>query len=106
MSNTLVHPVTAEQLFAMPDIGRCELVKGEIVMMAPAGAEHGGVAMELAYRIKAFVDAHKLGKVYAAETGFTISRNPDTTRAADVAFVRKERLPSGPRRGFFEGPPD
>ena len=30
----------------------------------------------------------KLGKTYAAETGFLIERDPDTVRGADVAFVR------------------
>src|SRR5690606_13059569 len=45
-------------------------------------------------------------KVYAAETGFIIARNPDRVRAPDVAFVRRERLLKEPQRGFFEGPPD
>ncbi len=98
--------ITAEELFAMGDIGRCELINGEIVHMPPAGAEHGDVAMEIAFRIKMFVNAQRLGKVYAAETGFTLRRNPDFTRAPDVAFVRTERMPVSPRRGFFDGPPD
>jgi len=99
-------PVTAEELFAMGDIGRCELIRGEIVHLAPAGAEHGDVAGELLGMIWSFVRKHQLGKVYAAETGFTIARNPDTTRAPDVAFVRNDRVPVKPRRGFFEGAPD
>lgn len=98
--------VTAEELLEMGDIGRCELIQGEIIHMAPTGAEHGDVAAELLYVIKRFVNAERLGKVYAAETGFTISRNPDTVRAPDVAFVRKDRISSRPRRGFFEGAPD
>lgn len=54
----------------------------------------------------AHVKDHRLGKTYAAGTGFTIARDPDTTRAPDIGFVRTDRLPKGPRRGFFEGPPD
>jgi Uma2 family endonuclease len=99
-------PITAEQLLAMGDIGRCELINGEIIHMAPAGAEHGGVAMQLAFRIKEHADRHGLGKVYAAETGFILRRGPDHVRAPDVAFVRTERLPRDVRRGFFDGPPD
>src|SRR2546421_8543374 len=99
-------PITADELLAMGDIGRCELVRGEIVRMPPAGAEHGDVALEIAFRIKAHVKANQLGKVYAAETGFTIARDPDTTRGADVAFVRKDRVPPGRLRGFFPGAPD
>jgi Uma2 family endonuclease len=39
--------------------------------------------------------------------GFVLRRDPDTVRAADIAFVRRERLPAGDLpRGFFEGAPD
>ena len=67
-----VSPITADQLFQMGDIGRCELIQGEIIHMVPAGAEHGDVAMTVGYLITAHVCAHKLGKTYAAETGFTL----------------------------------
>jgi Uma2 family endonuclease len=52
------------------------------------------------------VKPRKLGKVYAAETGFIIERNPDTTRAPDVGFVKKERVPPRGKKGFFDGAPD
>ena len=35
-----------------------------------------------------------MGKLYAAETGFLLARNPDSVRAPDIAFIRQERLPS------------
>jgi Uma2 family endonuclease len=38
------------------------------------------------------VEAHDLGRVYAAETGFTIESSPDTVRAPDVAFIAQHRL--------------
>ena len=44
-----------------------------------------------------------LGEVYAA-AGFWISRQPDTVRAPDAAFVRAERVVD--TLGFFDGPPD
>jgi len=44
---TTTKPITAEELHAMRDIGRCELVNGEIIRMPPAGADHGDVAGEL-----------------------------------------------------------
>lgn len=98
--------ITADELFEMDGIGRCELVRGEIVPMSPPGAEHGDLAMEIGSLIKVFVKARRLGKVYAAETGFRIARDPDTTRGADVAFVRKDRLPPGKVKGYFPGAPD
>jgi len=53
------------------------------------------------------VKAHHLGKVFAAETGFTIARNPDTTRAPDVGVRQKKiECPKGRLRGFFPGAPD
>src|SRR5439155_10259700 len=33
------------------------------------------------------------GQLFAAETGFALFREPDTVRAPDIAFVRRERLP-------------
>lgn len=47
-----------------------------------------------------------MGGVYAAETGFILSRSPDTVRAPDAAFVVSERLADQPATGFFEGAPD
>src|SRR5665213_610621 len=103
---TLQTAITAEQLLEMGDIGRCELIEGEIKMMAPGGAEHGWIIVRLTSRIDAHVTRHHLGAVYAAETGFTIARNPDTTRAPDIAFVRKDRLPREVVKGYFPGAPD
>src|SRR3954453_6643107 len=91
--------VTAEQLFELNDDGlRHELVEGELRSVPPAGFEHGDVALELAFHVKAFVREHRLGKVLAAETGFILGRDPDTVRAPDVAFVRSDRVPPGRER--------
>jgi Uma2 family endonuclease len=46
------------------------------------------------------------GMVVAAETGFTLQRNPDTVRAPDVAFIRVDRLPPGTHSGFADFAPD
>jgi hypothetical protein len=59
---------TADQLLRAQDVGRCELVRGELRMMIPPGFEHGRVAMRLTAPIVQHVDAHGLGAVVAAET--------------------------------------
>lgn len=61
-------------------------------MMSPAGGRHGKVALRLGALLLDYVRAHDLGDVFAAETGFLLTRDPDTVRAPDVAFVRRERI--------------
>lgn len=101
-------PVTADELLEMPR-GRVrrELIRGEVVEMTPAGAEHGKIALRIGARLLAYVDEHELGSAYAAETGFRIESDPDTVRAPDAAFVSHERLASAPgTRGYWPGAPD
>ncbi len=66
VSQTLM---TAEELLRLnlPD-RRTELIRGRLVVRDPGGARHGAVAMRLGSRIAVYVDAHDLGRVYAAET--------------------------------------
>lgn len=72
-----------------------ELVEGRLVRTMPADAQHGDIVMEIGFALQAFVKPRRLGRIYAAETGFIISGlgGPDTVLAADVAFVRMDRLP-------------
>jgi Uma2 family endonuclease len=108
MSATLTKPVTADELLAMPDDGyRYELVKGELRRMAPTGDEHGDITMELAGALYRHVKTERLGKVYAAETGFKLESDPDTVRAPDIAFVTQEKFErTGRLTGFRAGAPD
>ena len=100
--------ITADELLRLPAKGyRYELVRGELIKMPPAGAQHGGIAAKIAHRLLAHVEANRLGVVFGAETGFWIHRNPDTVRAPDAAFIANERLPEGGLpAGYFEGAPD
>jgi Uma2 family endonuclease len=98
--------ITADELLKMGDIGRCELIYGELVMMSPAGAEHGIVANRIAHEVTSFVDARVMGSVFTAETGFKLASDPDLVRAPNVAFVRAERMRGMSLTTFFEGSPD
>jgi Uma2 family endonuclease len=99
---------TASELFEMPDDGfRYELVKGELRKMSPAGCEHGAVVFNFSLLIGQHIKSNDLGQGFGAETGFKIASDPDTVRAADVAFVRRERIPeAGIPRNFWELAPD
>ena len=108
MSATLIKPVTADELLAMPDDGyRYEIIEGELRRMSPAGDEHGRIGMELAVPLGSYVKSGGLGKLYLAETGFLLATNPDTVRAPDIAFVCIERIKESPDvKGYRIGAPD
>ncbi|MEW6210247.1 MAG: Uma2 family endonuclease [Acidobacteriota bacterium] len=105
---TTHQPATADELLRMPDDGfRYELIKGEIKRMSPAGHKHGRIAANITGPLVLHVTANKLGAVYAAETGFLLSTNPDTVRAPDVAFINQKRLDDiGDVEGYWPGAPD
>lgn len=76
-------------------------------MMSPGNWKLGKIALRIGRLIGNFVESHRLGEVFAAETGFLISQNPDTVRAPDVAYVTAENMPADlPERGYWPGPPD
>ncbi|MGZ8868456.1 MAG: Uma2 family endonuclease, partial [Thermoanaerobaculia bacterium] len=78
---------TADELLRLPEDGcRFELVEGELKKMSPAGGRHGRIAHRISLRLGAYVEQHELGVVYSSDTGFLLSRTPDTVRAPDVAF--------------------
>ncbi|MFH1923166.1 MAG: Uma2 family endonuclease, partial [Planctomycetota bacterium] len=97
---------TADQLLQTPGLGRCELLCGKLVVMAPAGFEHGRIVANITGALVVYIEQEKLGVVAGAETGFQIANDPDTVRAPDVAFIRAERVPPAPTPGFFQGAPD
>lgn len=100
------HRMTADELFRLGDIGRCELIRGELIRMSPSGGRHGDVAATVAYYLKHHVLKHKLGKVYGVETGFILSRDPDTVRAPDAAFIAADRVEEVHTVKFIPGAPD
>jgi len=97
--------MTADELLQLPDDGwRYELVEGELRKISPAGVEHGYVAGKIAISLGSFVYGRKLGRVYPADVGFQLGRDPDTVRAPDASFVRAARVTKTSK--YFEGAPD
>ena len=104
MAGTLM---TANELLQthIPD-KQVELVRGLLVVREPPGYVHGDVTLRLAVRLANHVDQRGLGSVLAAETGFKLQSNPDTVRAADIAFLRTERVPDPRPEGYLATAPD
>lgn len=68
--------VDAQTLLGMRDDGqRYELVAGVLRMMPPAGGRHGRVTHVLGLILGSHVRSRRLGLVYAAETGFVLTRD-------------------------------
>ena len=107
MSTTTL--ITAAELLAMPTgMGkRYELLEGELREISPSGWRHGKVTVRLTTRLDSYVEAHDLGVVFGAETGFCLASDPDTVRAPDISFISKQNIPSRePSDGFWPGAPD
>ena len=106
MSHTAETLYTLEELPGIPDC--YELIDGELsMMMTPIFRLHGYVVMKIGAALAAYVEEQKLGVVFGEQTGFILTRHPDTVRAPDVAFVREERLPpEGLGHEYFPGGPD
>ncbi len=98
--------VTGEQLFKMGDIGRTELVRGEIIYLMPTGLLHGIIEFTIGTFLRNFVHRHKLGRVFGGETGVYITRNPDTVRAVDAAYISNERLAQVKSSSYLDVAPE
>lgn len=100
--------MTWQELADLPDDGmRHELVRGELLTMAPPGFPHGRSGSRFSRSLDRHVEQHQLGEVISVETGYLLTTEPDTVRAPDVAFVSREHLAAlGEITGYFPGSPD
>jgi Uma2 family endonuclease len=92
--------------FCGDDDGIYEMIRGEVVPLAPAGMEHSEIEGETFVLLRSFVKERDLGTVWMGGAGFILERDPFTVRSPDVAFVSKARIPAQHRKGFFPGAPD
>lgn len=90
-----------------PVLGPCELVRGEIITMSPGGVRHSEVTARVTFLLERQNQASQSGRVLGGEAGMLVSRDPDTVRGADVAFISFDRLPpTEAPSGFLTVPPE
>lgn len=90
---------------------RLALIEGVLQEMPPTGWLHGDTTIELGSEVRAYVKAHKLGRVTAAETGFILFKSSepgsrDTVLAPDIGFIAARRIPSQLPEGYVPFAPD
>lgn len=96
--STTTRLITADDLLVMPHRDehgndcRLELIRGEVKRMSPTVGAHGILCAELAAVLRNFVKANNLGRVFGAEAGFLVERDPDSVLGIDAAFVTAERM--------------
>lgn len=98
---------TPDDLLAMPEGDRFELVDGQLVER-PMGAISSSVGAELLRLIANHNRQHRLGHVFSADCGFRcFLDDPTRVRKPDVSFVERGRL-EGERvpEGWIEVAPD
>jgi Uma2 family endonuclease len=100
--------MTVEDLYALPDDGcHYELQAGVLISEPVPGWRHGRVAFRVAELLGAHVRRNGLGVVVTNDSGFVLSRSPDTVRGPDVSFVSRARLEGvGDPVTAFPGAPD
>ena len=98
--------VSGEDLYELGHPGRVELVKGEIVSLSPTGRMHGIVEGNIYFALRSFCEQSQLGEVVVGEAGVYTSRDPDTVRGMDVAFISRERLSQTESMGYLDVAPE
>ncbi len=87
-------------------IDPCELWDGVVLVHEPATPYGDAVCLAIGGLLRAHVVPRSLGWVFGSSAGFQVGESPDRVLSPDVAFLRRDRLPSLPRRGFYRLTPD
>ena len=77
MTTTETKLITADELLQLYSKGvRGELIRGVLCETMPTGQEHGEIVMRLGYRLMAFIDPRKLGRLTASDAGCLAGAGP------------------------------
>lgn len=99
--------ITPEDLLALPDGVRFELVDGRLVERH-MGMESSWIAARIIALLSGFTAGRRLGLLFGADAGYQcFPDDPSRVRKPDVSFIRAGRLPGDrPPAGHCPVPPD
>lgn len=89
----------------MPERIRWRLINGELFMAGPSGGLHGLICANLMGLLGCYRRETNAGSAFGAETGFVLTRKPDTVLAPDASFITIDRAGLITEK-FIDGPPD
>ncbi len=92
---------TVDDLYAVPENGKAELVDGRLVRMSPTGDRPGRAGMKIVLRLYEYEKQAREGRVYPDNVGFLVDLPDRKSFSPDAAFY------VGPRAGgkFLQGSP-
>jgi Uma2 family endonuclease len=94
MATTTKSLLTAEEFMdRYSGEGSYELVRGEVIELAPGMPEHGRICVRVTFLLETFGRQTGFGYVLSNDTAVVTERGPDTVRGADVSFFSHTRLP-------------
>lgn len=100
----LLQLVTAQEYRDLPDDGnRYELIQGDLVAAPAPRRKHQHIALELAYRLKAFVTKREIGVAYIAP--FDVYLDTYEVYQPDIVVVLRSNASRVTEEGVH-GPPD
>ena len=82
------HTYTIDDIYALPDGERAELINGQIYYMAPPSRKHQDLSMELSGTIREYIRSHKGScKVYAAPFAVYLDDTTSTYVEPDISVI-------------------
>lgn len=110
---TLITPITIKDIEEMEAQGLIrEIVNGQWVNTEEekmAGELHGAIATNLIIALGTYAKAHKLGRVYPADTTYILEEDVhgiQLMRLPDVSFVAADRVKTHDRQTYYQLAPD
>jgi Uma2 family endonuclease len=112
---TAASVMTADELLAYPAPDhRVELVRGRLHVGEPPGSRHGEIEAVVVGALSMYLTRDRdtrgvertRGRILCGDAGFWLSRDPDTVRAPDAAYISRDRCSGVMPEGYADFAPD